>query len=579
MKLTHRVVALPCAAVGGLTLLAMALIGRYQGLPPTPDVDIILNRLLWELAGVGVVFCVVTALAAWGVARQLSEPLSKISSVAQEISDGDLSSAAESMQELANQQLVSTFRETTDPTGRLLESICTMTENLSALVGQVQRTSVQVISSSSDLLSSAKRQDTVATAQMRSMGVVGQSVKEITDLAIHLEDTFRHVLNTIRTTTAFASSGQTDLIQMRTAMTRMTDASILISDRLHVINDKTEAITSIVSTVTKVADQTNFLSLNALIEAERARDYGRSFMVIAREIRRLADQTAAATLDIETMVREMNSAVTIGVQEMEDFMQEMRQSTDDVTRIITKLAQIIDHVQGLAPDLTIIHTTVEQQSQSAQHINEAVTQLHQDMVQTRDSVQDSYVAIAKLNQASQDLQHEISRFQVNFDLVREFEIFRPFSENARTQLIERLEYLHFPPETTIVKQGEKTDSLYIIAKGVVSIRVQLPDGKSLEVARQGTGQIFGEISLLTGEPRTATVSTITDAELLEVRKSDIAPFIAEEPRIAEYLSDMLTTRKLDTAAKCNKSDALKLDRDTIYQQTLSKIQQFFDLKN
>ena len=96
-----------------------------------------------------------------------------------------------------------------------------------------------------------------------------------------------------------------------------------------------------VTTIAKVADQTNLLSLNAAIEAEKAGEYGRGFSVVATEIRRLADQTAVATYDIEQMVREIQSAVAAGVMGMDKFSEEVRRGMSEVTQVGDQLSQII----------------------------------------------------------------------------------------------------------------------------------------------------------------------------------------------------------------------------------------------
>ena len=102
------------------------------------------------------------------------------------------------------------------------------------------------------------------------------------------------------------------------------------------------------TTITKVADQTNLLSINAAIEAEKAGEYGRGFLVVAREIRRLADQTAVATLDIENMVRQMQDAVSAGVMQMDKFSDEVRTGMSCVGEIGSDAGQIIEEVQGLS---------------------------------------------------------------------------------------------------------------------------------------------------------------------------------------------------------------------------------------
>ena len=102
-------------------------------------------------------------------------------------------------------------------------------------------------------------------------------------------------------------------------------------------------------TITKVADQTSLLSLNAAIEAEKAGEYGAGFAVVAREIRRLANQTAVATLEIEQIVKDMQSAVSIGVMEMDKFNKSVGDSADRVSKIGDQVAKVIQQVQSLPP--------------------------------------------------------------------------------------------------------------------------------------------------------------------------------------------------------------------------------------
>src|SRR6202007_2042888 len=99
---------------------------------------------------------------------------------------------------------------------------------------------------------------------------------------------------------------------MEETMRHVMEAATSINAKLSVLNEKAGNINQVVITITKVADQTNLLSLNAAIEAEKAGEYGRGFAVVATEIRRLADQTAVATYDIEQMVKEIQSAVAAG---------------------------------------------------------------------------------------------------------------------------------------------------------------------------------------------------------------------------------------------------------------------------
>ena len=140
----------------------------------------------------------------------------------------------------------------------------------------------------------------------------------------------------------------------------------------------------------------------------------------------------------------------------------------------------------------------------------------------------------------------------NYNLLNDIEIFKPFPDEAKSIISEKLRNLHFREDEIIVSQGDKGDSLFIIIEGVVNIRLQLEDGNIVEIARLGAGNFFGEMSLLTGEPRTATVITLTETYLFEIKKDDIAPIMEMHPEISTLLGEVLMDRKIKNEALMDK---------------------------
>ncbi len=168
---------------------------------------------------------------------------------------------------------------------------------------------------------------------------------------------------------ALAGSGQAGLTRMEETMRHVMEAAGSINAKLAVLNEKAGNINQVVTTITKVADQTNLLSLNAAIEAEKAGEYGRGFAVVATEIRRLADQTAVATYDIEQMVKEIQSAVSAGVMGMDKFSEEVRRGMQEVQQVGGQLSQIIQQVQALAPRFESVNEGMQAQATGAEQIS------------------------------------------------------------------------------------------------------------------------------------------------------------------------------------------------------------------
>lgn len=334
------------------------------------------------------------------IARPLGRKIAGVVNVAEKISDGDLTSQVQP----TNEQ---------DEIGKLLNAFHAMTQNLNALIRQVQQSGIQITTSTTQIAASGKELEAAVTEQVASTNQVVATAREIASNSGELVQTMEEVTDLSQATASAASERQKDLIRMQSTMRQLADATSSISSKLGVISEKANNINSIVTTITKVADQTNLLSLNAAIEAEKAREYGLGFAVVAREIRRLADQTAVATLDIESMVKEMQSAVSTGVMEMDKFTKEVQLSVEDVGSISLQLGQIIEQVQSLNPRFEIVGQGIEYQSQSAQQISEAMSQLRESSMQTAEALRETNNALDQLDEAAQNLRRETTRFKVS----------------------------------------------------------------------------------------------------------------------------------------------------------------------
>lgn len=164
-------------------------------------------------------------------------------------------------------------------------------------------------------------------------------------------------------------------------------------------------------------------------------------------------------------------------------------------------------------------------------------------------------------------------------ILEELELFKPFSQEAKIYLSRRMKRHHYYPGDSIVRQGETGKSLFIVEEGVVGVRVKFENKpNAMEVARMGAGNLFGEMALLTGEKRTATIISITETYLYEITKEDIAPLLARSPKISRRLSDILTERKMLTESQKHAGDDKGMDKSTIASQIFNRIQNFFGIK-
>ncbi|WP_321788790.1 methyl-accepting chemotaxis protein [Paraburkholderia sp. J94] len=299
-----------------------------------------------------------------------------------------------------------------DEFGVLEDGFNRMSDELASLVAQAQKSSLQVTTSVAEVAATSKEQQATASETAATTTEIGATSREIFATARDLVRTMGEVATVAEQSAALATTSQSGLTHMEDTMRSVMEAAGSVNAKLAILNEKAVSINQVVATITKVADQTNLLSLNAAIEAEKAGEYGRGFAVVATEIRRLADQTAVATYDIEQTVKEIQSAVSAGVMGMDKFAEEVRRGMHDVQQVGAQLSQIIGAVQTLAPRFQVVNDGMQAQATSAEQITQALIQLSEAAQQTAESLRQSSQAIDNLTLVANELRTGVSRFRI-----------------------------------------------------------------------------------------------------------------------------------------------------------------------
>ncbi|WP_337172971.1 methyl-accepting chemotaxis protein [Paludisphaera sp.] len=338
------------------------------------------------------------ALVAWRLSRSITRPIREAATLAERVAAGDLTA---------------TCRGTAPgEVGLLLSAVRQMTSDLRSLIGKIQGSSIALLSTATEIAAASKQQEQSVYEYGASTNEAAAAVNEITATSQELLRTMTEVNDVVRETARQAATGRDGLVGMDRTMRQLAESTGSIGSKLSVISERAANINMVVTTITKVADQTNLLSINAAIEAEKAGEYGLGFLVVAREIRRLADQTAVATLDIERMVKEMQYSVSAGVMEMDKFSEQVRAVVSEVQRLGGRLGEIIAGVQGLDERFEQVTEGMRVQSQGADQIREAMLRLSDVAGQTTASIREFNSAADHLHDAVGGLKEEVSRFSV-----------------------------------------------------------------------------------------------------------------------------------------------------------------------
>jgi small-conductance mechanosensitive channel/CRP-like cAMP-binding protein len=172
---------------------------------------------------------------------------------------------------------------------------------------------------------------------------------------------------------------------------------------------------------------------------------------------------------------------------------------------------------------------------------------------------------------------QLDRLTDRTSIVRRIEIFSGLDSKEMEWLAGRLKERRIGFGVPIVKQGDAGSSMYVLVEGLLDVRAGLEKSENqVSVKSIQPGEFFGEMSLLTGEPRTATVVAVTDAIVYEIHKEDIEGLLETRPEIAVQISQIIAARRQDLQTIGSASGGEKHEsQQTFADQILDRMKNVF----
>lgn len=266
-------------------------------------------------------------------------------------------------------------RERDDEIGALADAFNGLLGKLGTLVTDVREHATLLVARAAEMGALLNDLQDSMAQQRASTQSTKVAAHEIAATSVELRRMTGQIAKSAEHTTAVVGGGQAGVERIGASVASLLAGNRQIADRLSVISSRVGQINTLSDAIRRVTDQTNLLSLNAAIQAAKAGDAGKGFSVVAREIRRLADQSANSMVEIEDVLREFRRSVDAGVMEMDRFRGQLTDVVAEVEGIQRQLGEMIGHVQRLLPMLGDVQASFDGQDQDVQQINDAMVAL------------------------------------------------------------------------------------------------------------------------------------------------------------------------------------------------------------
>lgn len=355
------------------------------------------KRLVFDLAIAAVLIALIAGLGfmvARGVLRQVGgEPADAIGFMAR-VAAGDLTGVMPAARQ-----------------GSMMDSMGRMVLALRQMLAEISQGALR-LTSDAERISTASREVSIAAhAQSDATQSMAAAIEEMTVSVRHISDS---AVETEQNSSNSVSMADEGFGRIQAASQGINEIASTVGDastRIHRLEERANQISSIAGVIKEIAGQTNLLALNAAIEAARAGEQGRGFAVVADEVRKLAERTSSATVEIEQMIGGIQSDTVLVVDVMNSALPQVEAGVEAAEGAAASLRQIRDGAQSTLTRIREVAEATKEQSVASTSIAQRVEQISQMVEETSTTMQATAETAADLERFSGELNRLVGRFR------------------------------------------------------------------------------------------------------------------------------------------------------------------------
>ena len=356
-------------------------------------------KLRW-LVVLDIVVLAVAILMTVVVARSITGPLGKLSEAMRALTTGhgDLT--------------IRLAVESEDETGRIARSFNLFMEQLHGMFVRVRDQSERLNRSVAELGDLANQLAQVSSANTDLAEATAATIEEITVSVSHIADNTQGAAQVVSEAGDLSQQSSTSVGRVSQEIGAVAQAMDSLSEVMRELETRSGQVGSIASVIKEIADQTNLLALNAAIEAARAGEQGRGFAVVADEVRKLAERTSSATVEIEQMVSAMRAASESAMGRVAQTHVTVKASVDLADKALGQISAIGTSMQDIVHKTHEIRDSAKEQSRATEEMAKAAERMSTQAQAEDAEIERAREVVVQLEQLSQALRQVVGTFKL-----------------------------------------------------------------------------------------------------------------------------------------------------------------------